>query len=90
MDDRRKHERFTETLEIKVTWPGKGTKIGKSMDFSDGGSFIMVTFDPQPPLNTEMQLQLNSLVGGNEPPVLRSRVVRTTEKGIAFEFIGTI
>ncbi|HKZ17951.1 MAG TPA: PilZ domain-containing protein [Geobacteraceae bacterium] len=88
MDDRRKHERFTETLEIKVTWPGTGTRIGKSMDFSDGGSFIMVTFDPQPPVNTEMQLQLNSLVGGSEAPVLRSRVVRTTEKGIAFEFIG--
>ena len=35
----------------------------------------------------DMLLQLNSLAGGNEAHVLRARVVRTTEEGIAFEFI---
>jgi PilZ domain len=74
-------------LDIKVTWPDKETRIGPTRDFSDGGTFIFVNFSPQPSTDMEMLLQLNSLAGGNEAPVLRARVVRTTEEGIAFEFI---
>jgi hypothetical protein len=87
MDERRKHDRFEETLEIKVTWPGKGNVIANTRDFSDGGTFVQAVFDPQPPADTEMLLQLTSQVLGREAPVIRARVVRTTGDGIAFEFI---
>ena len=87
MTEKRKHERYNETLEVRVTWQDKETRIGSTRDFSDGGTFIIVNFDPQPPADMEMLLQLNSLAGGNEAPVLRARVVRTTAEGIAFEFI---
>jgi hypothetical protein len=87
MEEKRKHERYRETLEVKVTWQGHGTLIGKTRDFSDGGAFILVTYDPQPPRDTEVKLQLNSLVAGKEAPVLPARVVRTEPDGIAFEFI---
>jgi hypothetical protein len=87
LTEKRKHERYNETLEIKVTWPDKETRIGTTRDFSDGGTFILINFYPQPSTDMEMLLQLNSLVGGNEAPVLRARVVRTTAEGIAFEFI---
>jgi hypothetical protein len=87
LEDKRRHERYNETLEVKVTWPDKETRIGTTRDFSDGGTFILVNFDPQPPIALDMLLQLNSKVGGIEAPVLRARVVRTTAEGIAFEFI---
>jgi hypothetical protein len=87
MGENRKHERYEENLEIKVTWPNKEINIGNTINFSDGGTFIRVNFTPQPPADTIMLLQLNSLVGGNEAPILRARVVRTTAEGIAFEFV---
>jgi hypothetical protein len=87
-DERRRHERYRENLEIKVTWPGKGSSIGKTKDFSDGGTFVCVQFVSQPPGETEMLLQLNSLVNGREAPILRARVVRSNAEGIAFEFIS--
>jgi hypothetical protein len=87
LKEKRKYERYKEILEIKVTWPGKETHIGSTRDFSDGGTFILVNFDPKPPTDMEMLLQLNSLAGGIVAPVLRARVVRTTAEGIAFEFI---
>lgn len=85
--EKRRHERYTESLEIKVTWPGKGTLTGNTRDFSDGGTFIKINFNPEPPLNTEMMLQLNSMVGDSEAPILVARVVRVTDEGTAFEFI---
>jgi hypothetical protein len=88
MEEKRKHERYRETLEIRVTWQGNGTLIGNTRDFSDSGAFVLVKFDPQPPLGTEVKLQLNSLVAGKEAPVLPARVVRTEPDGIAFEFIN--
>jgi hypothetical protein len=87
-DERRRHERYREQLEIKVTWPGKGTIIGRTKDFSDGGTFVCVAFEAQPPKETEMLLQLNALVHDQEAPILRARVVRSDREGIAFEFIS--
>ncbi len=87
MDEKRMHERYRETLEIKITWQGNGTLIGKTRDFSDGGAFILVNSDPRPLPGTEVKLQLNSLVAGKEAPVLPARVVRTEPDGIAFEFL---
>jgi hypothetical protein len=86
-DERRRYDRFRETLDIKVTWPGKATVIGKTRDFSDGGTFICVEFEPHPPAETTMLLQVDSLVNGHEAPVLKARVVRVSSEGIAFEFI---
>lgn len=87
MENRRRHERCNECLEIKVTWPGHGTLIGNTMDFSAGGTFIKLAFSPEPPVDTLMLLQLNSLVMGKEAPILKARLVRTTPAGMAFEFI---
>ncbi len=88
MEEKRKHERYSETLEIRVTWEGNGTLIGKTRDFSDGGAYILVSYDPQPSPGTEVILQLNSLVAGKEAPVLHARVVRAEPDGIAVEFLS--
>ena len=87
MPDKRIHERFELPLEIRVTWPGRAEQVGVTKDFSDGGAFLMVAFETEPPHNTVMDLQLTSQVMGKEAPVLRGRVVRTAADGIAFEFI---
>ncbi len=88
MDEKRMYERYRETLEIRISWEGNGSLIGRTRDFSDGGAFILVNPDPRPLPGTEVKLQLNSLVAGKEAPVLAARVVRNEPDGIAFEFIN--
>jgi hypothetical protein len=87
MHDKRIHERFEIPLEIRVTWPGKAEQVAVTKDFSDGGAFLMVVFEAEPPPDTVMELQMTSKVMGHDAPVLRGRVVRTAADGIAFEFI---
>jgi len=87
MPDNRKHERFEVPLEIRVTWPGQAQRVGVTKDFSDGGAFLMVVFEDEPPPDTIMELQLTSQVMGQDAPILRGRVIRTAADGIAFEFI---
>lgn len=87
MQNNRKYERFELPLETRVTWPGQAVQIGVTKDFSDGGAFLLVVFESEPPPDTLMELQLTSPVMGKPAPVLKGRVVRTAADGIAFEFI---
>ncbi len=87
MVERRTYERARERLEIRVTWPGEGTQLGRTRDFSNRGTYIEVRFQRLPPRGTEMALQLNGTVQGRKAPLLRARVVRADTGGIAFEFI---
>jgi c-di-GMP-binding flagellar brake protein YcgR len=87
MKDSRTSERIEAPLDIKVTWPAmQQVKRATTKDFSDGGAFVHVVFDPLPPVDAEMHLQLNGSVLGKEPPVLKARVVRVTDEGVAFKF----
>ena len=47
-DERRRHERYEELLEVKVTWPGQGEREGMTRNFSDGGTFVEVSFAELP------------------------------------------
>lgn len=87
MVDKRKFERFELPLEVRVTWPGKAEQVGVTKDFSDGGAFMMITFEAEPPPDTIMELQLTAPVMGKPAPVLKGRVIRTVAEGIAIEFI---
>ncbi|MGD0585203.1 MAG: PilZ domain-containing protein [Oryzomonas sp.] len=88
MKDARVDERIEAPLDIKVTWPAmQQVKRATTKDFSDGGAFVNVDFDPRPSVDTEMLLQLNGSVLGKEPPVLKARVVRVTDEGVAFRFV---
>lgn len=87
MNDKRKYERFELPLEIRVTWPGKAEQVGVTKDFSDGGAFLLVVFEAEPPPDTVMELQLTAPVMGHAAPILKGRVIRTAADGIAFEFV---
>ena len=86
-DERRQHERYEELLEVKVTWPGRGERVGLTRNFSDGGTFVGVSFDELPAAGTTMILQLNAPEAVIAPPELTARVVWARADGIAFEFL---
>ena len=87
MAEMRRFERFALDVEVRVTWPGKGMLIGTTRDFSDGGAFVQVDFGAVPVLGTQMQLQLNDRVAGEEAPLLQAEVVRVEPHGLAFAFL---
>jgi hypothetical protein len=88
LQDKRSCNRMEASLELKVSWPEDGqVRRAVTRDLSDGGTFVFVTLEPPPPVGTEILLQLDRLVLGEEPPVLKARVVRITENGVAFEFL---
>lgn len=87
MQNNRKYERYELSLETRVSWPGKAEHVAVTKDFSDGGAFLLVVFETEPPPDTIMELQLTSPVMGKPAPVLKGRVVRTAADGIAFEFV---
>ena len=87
MSERRNQERIEVPLEVRVEWPGYGTAIGVTRDVSDGGAFILVTLDPQPPPGTVIILQLTQQVMGHDAPILKGLVLRSELDGLAFKFI---
>jgi len=88
MEDKRACERIEAPLDIKVAWPAtQQVKRATTRDFSDSGAFVLVAFEPRPPVDAEMHLQLNGPVLGKEPPVLKAQVVRVTDEGMAFRFV---
>ena len=87
MSDRRNSERIEVPLEVRVEWPGHVTAIGVTRDVSDSGAFVLVTLQPPPPPDTEIILQLTQQVMGHDAPLIRGRVIRTTDEGVAFQFI---
>lgn len=87
MSERREYERIEVPLEVRVEWPDHECMIGVTRDVSDGGAFILVTFNPPPPPGTEIILQLTQQVMGHEAPILQGRVIRADAEGIAFKFV---
>jgi hypothetical protein len=87
MQDNRKFERFTLSVEVELTYSGTGKMILNTKDVSTGGVFLQMQGKPIPPLGSELLIKLAGLVGGEEPSTVRVKVVRVTDEGIGLEFL---
>jgi hypothetical protein len=85
--EHRRFERYAIALEVELSFPGTGKMILNTKDMSDGGVFLHMSGKTMPPLGMELVLKLTGMVGGEEPPRVRVRVVRVTEEGIGLEFL---
>jgi hypothetical protein len=87
MQDNRKFERFTLSVEVELTYSGTGKMILNTKDVSTGGVFLHMEGKPIPPLGSELLIKLTGPVGGEEPSTVRVKVVRVTDEGIGLEFL---
>jgi hypothetical protein len=86
-EEKRRHERFKVPQPVKVTWPDGRMSTMITRDVSDSGVFLEVRGEPMPAVGTELLLKVDGLLGGEEPPTVRSRVVRVVSDGIGLCFV---
>lgn len=87
--DKRSFARIPVPMDIEVRREGSEMMVLETIDISNGGAFIKATPEQCPDVGTELQLKVKGALGGEEPPTVRARVVRTTNEGMGVEFLDT-
>ena len=90
MRENRRDERYPITVEVEVMIPGfwkKRKRIMRTRDMSSSGVFLERGAQPCPPVGTALEVRISGPVGGEESPVVRARVVRVTQDGMAVVFM---
>ena len=85
MSDKRKHERYLFTTDVKISHPDIGEKIVKTKDISDSGIFILVEPTTMPALGEIVQGQVQG--GAGDMPIVKMKIVRTDDDGLGLQFI---
>jgi hypothetical protein len=86
--EQRRHERYPIDVEVEITEPAIGRVVVVTRDMSDGGVFLRVApGQGRPALGSEITLRVTQTLGGEEPPLVRGRVVRATDDGIGVAFL---
>lgn len=87
--ERRQHVRIEVPMPVLVTHHALGTNELITVDICDNGVFLKAEATQCPPIGDEVTLQLKGgiLGDGEEPPLVRARVVRVTENGMGIEFL---
>lgn len=91
MTSKRQHERFPIEVEVEISVAGlfsRQRRILRTRDVSDSGVFVLSDARTCPAAGTEIEIRLTGLVDGQDPPVVRARVVRVTSEGMAIAFIS--
>jgi hypothetical protein len=88
-EERRQHMRIEVPMPVLVTHHALGTYELITVDICDNGIFLKAEPDQCPAVGDEVTLQLKSgiLGDGEEPPLVRARVVRVTEAGMGIQFL---
>jgi hypothetical protein len=87
--ERRQHVRIEVPMPVLLTHHALGTNELVTVDICDNGIFLKAEPDQCPTVGDEVTLQLKSgiLGDGEEPPLVKARVVRVTEDGIGIQFL---
>lgn len=91
MREKRREERVPLEVEVEVTVPGliwRKKRILRTRDLSQNGVFVSCSPNQCPPAGTEIEIRLTGLVDGQDPPVVKARVVRIVKEGMAIEFLS--
>lgn len=91
MTNKRRHERFPMDVEVEISVAGllrRQRRILRTRDLSDGGVFVLSDERTCPAPGTVIEIRLTGLVDGQDPPVVRAKVVRVTPDGMAIAFVS--
>lgn len=86
--DKRDFARIPVPMDIEVTATGTdSTLLMETVDISNSGAFIKTESEQIPEVGKELQLKIKSQLGGEEPPMVKAVVVRTTGEGFGVKFL---
>ncbi len=87
--DQRNFARIPVPMNIEVRLDGDDMMVLETLDISNGGAFIQATAEQCPAVDSEISLKVKGSLGGEEPPTIRARVVRTTTEGMGVAFLDS-
>ncbi len=89
--DKRNFARIPVPMDIEVRMDGADTEmmVLETLDISNGGAFIKVEPERCPQIGAHLQLKVKGSLGGQEPPTVRARVVRTTDEGMGVVYLDS-
>lgn len=92
MREHRRHERYPIEVEVEVVVPKKllfsEKRRMRTRDMSQGGLFLEADGKPLPSVGAELRVRVIKEQAGEEPmPVVRARVVRVSQDGMAVTFL---
>jgi len=87
MTDNRKDSRLGIKLDVDVQTPEQECST-QTRDLSTGGVFLEKGDMALPSEGDIVQIKIKQSFDGNEPPLVKARVVRVDDDGIALAFIN--
>lgn len=88
-DDQREYPRMPMCFNVEVRYEDQPPQVLCTRDLSHGGAFILRGEAPLPPAGALITVKAQKPEGdGADTPVIRARVVRCSEEGIAVQFIS--
>ena len=87
MSDKRKDSRLSVKLDVEVMTEQEQCSM-KTRDLSNSGVYLERGDTQLPAEGDIVQLQIKQPIGGGEPPIVKARVVRVDNDGIALSFIS--
>jgi len=85
--ERRKFERTSSTIRVKLSHPSFGTIAGMTSDISDGGVHVLVENTTLPPKGTVVKAQFSKWVGDINVDPVDMKVVRVTNDSMGLMFL---
>ena len=86
--NKRAFARIPLPMDIEVRVEGADPVVMVTVDISNGGAFIKADPAQCPAVGTEIDLKVKGQLGGEDPPTVRARVVRTTAEGMGVQFLA--
>ena len=86
MSDKRKDSRLGIKLEVELHSEEQDLSL-ETRDLSQSGVFLSAQESALPAEGSIVELRIKQALGEEEPPLVRARVVRVDNDGIALTFI---
>ena len=86
-EELRSSPRVSIPLRVSLTMTDNGQIFAVTRDISDGGIFLTLDADVMPEIGDEVNVQVQGLPGGQEPPWVKMLVVRSESSGVGLKII---
>ena len=86
MENKRQHERYPLSVDVRITHPDIGDKMVKTRNISDSGLFIIVEPTEMPAVGEVVQGQVQS--EHDDMPVVSMKIVRMEDDGLGLQFLA--
>jgi hypothetical protein len=87
MNEKRRHERYPDSLTMAITSAAGDIKTYVTHDVSDGGIFVLAENRQLLPIGMEVRITPTQHAHEAEQPAMRGRVARCDEHGMGIEFL---